>query len=129
MGSSQSSGFSNGPNSCAVGETDNISGCPVHNNKIDSKNLMPPPNQRPAPGQRFPLPTDRVRSSIPKAASEEKDEEQKWEYPSPQMFFNAMKRKGYRPYEEDMVTVVSIHNAVNEQCWRRILEWESLHTS
>jgi cytochrome c heme-lyase len=43
------------------------------------------------------------------------------------MFFNAMKRKNWNPDEKDMHTVVPIHNAVNEQAWKKILEWESLH--
>ena len=50
---------------------------------------MPPPNQRPAPDQPFPLPIERQKSNIPKAGSEET-----WEYPSQQMFWNAMLRKG-----------------------------------
>lgn len=51
---------------------------------------MPPPNQRPAPDQPFPLSTDREISHIPRAG---KDDEC-WVYPSPQMFWNAMLRKG-----------------------------------
>lgn len=51
---------------------------------------MPPPNQRPAPDQPFPLSTDRETSSIPRAG---KDSEC-WVYPSSQMFWNAMLRKG-----------------------------------
>lgn len=50
-----------------------------------------------------------------------------WVYPSPQMFFNAMKRKGYTPSEADMATVVMIHNTVNEQVWQHVLQWEALH--
>ena len=50
---------------------------------------MPPPNQRPSPDQPFPLSTQRIVSNIPKADSEEN-----WVYPSPQMFWNAMLRKG-----------------------------------
>jgi cytochrome c heme-lyase len=34
------------------------------------------------------------------------------------MFFNAMQRKGWKPKEEDMSSVVGIHNAVNEQTWK-----------
>ncbi|RKO86549.1 cytochrome c/c1 heme-lyase [Blyttiomyces helicus] len=45
------------------------------------------------------------------------------------MFFNAMRRKNWDPKEKDMNVVVPIHNAVNEQCWKKILEWESLHQS
>jgi cytochrome c heme-lyase len=44
---------------------------------------MPPPNQQPAPGQPFPLPTERVTSSIPKAGTEG----DRWVYPSPQVSY------------------------------------------
>eukprot|EP01048_Picozoa_sp_COSAG05_P040767 COSAG05_NODE_21076_length_274_cov_1.188571_1_plen_48_part_10 len=47
-----------------------------------------------------------------------------WEYPSPQMFFNAMRRKGHNPREEDMATVVAIHNSVNERAWTEVMKWE-----
>jgi len=83
---------------------------------------MYPPNQRPHKDQNVPLSIDRVQSSIPKSEGEEK-----WVYPSPQMFFNAMKRKGYEPQETDMNIIVAIHNEVNERCWRSVLQWESLH--
>ncbi|KAJ2156084.1 Cytochrome c1 heme lyase [Coemansia sp. RSA 552] len=43
------------------------------------------------------------------------------------MFFNAMKRKNWDPSEQDMKTVVPIHNVVNEMCWKHILDWESMH--
>ena len=41
------------------------------------------PNQLPCPGQRKPLPTERVPSSIPKGGTEST-----WVFPSPQMVFN-----------------------------------------
>jgi cytochrome c heme-lyase len=43
------------------------------------------------------------------------------------MFYNAMKRKGWKPEERDMTTVVAIHNQVNETAWHAVLEWEQLH--
>jgi cytochrome c heme-lyase len=69
------------------------------------------------------------------------------------MFFNAMRRKGWDPREEDMSrhacktalrlracfrahaaaeralarSVVAIHNTVNERAWREVLAWEALH--
>lgn len=114
-----------------------MDGCPMsgasRDQSIDPKNQMPvQPNQQPAPGQRFALPTDRYRSSIPKAATtpgsaNQPNEEEAWLYPSPQMFYNAMRRKGWDPREEDMTAVVSIHNAVNERSWSQVLEWERLH--
>lgn len=42
------------------------------------------------------------------------------------MFYNAVKRKGGDASEEEMETVVNVHNTVNEYCWRKIIEWESL---
>ena len=40
-----------------------------------------------------------------------------------------MKKKNWNPKEEDMQYVVPIHNAVNEQSWQKILEWESIEKS
>eukprot|EP00964_Phaeocystis_antarctica_P107197 scaffold71954_cov54-Phaeocystis_antarctica.AAC.3 len=79
------------------------------------------PNQQPATGQRAPLSTRRIDSTIPGPS------EGNWQYPSQQMFFNAMRRKGYDPAEQEMRAVVAIHNTVNEKAWDQILHWESLH--
>lgn len=57
---------------------------------------MPPPNQTPAPDQPFSLPTNREVSTIPKAG----DKTEFWVYPSQQMFWNAMLRKGEKPKVE-----------------------------
>lgn len=43
-----------------------------------------------------------------------------WMYPSEQMFYNAMKRKGWSPSEQDMKQVVAIHNGVNERAWSEV---------
>ncbi|XP_061489710.1 holocytochrome c-type synthase isoform X2 [Rhineura floridana] len=106
--------------------------CPVKSQaheKIDPSNMMPPPNQLPSPDQPFTLSTMREESSIPRAASE-----QKWVYPSEQMFWNAMLRKGWRWKDddikpEDMTNIIKIHNQNNEQTWKEILKWEALHAS
>ncbi|CDH48418.1 cytochrome c1 heme lyase [Lichtheimia corymbifera JMRC:FSU:9682] len=91
---------------------------------IDASNNMPAvAQQSPLPGQKQQLGTEREVSSIPRAAGEDA----KWIYPSEQMFFNAMRRKNWNPEEKDMPVVVPIHNAVNEQAWRQILEWEKMH--
>lgn len=51
--------------------------------ELNPDNNMPThPNQQPAPGQKRPLSTDRVKSTIPKGG-----EETTWTYPSPQMFW------------------------------------------
>ena len=78
----------------------------VHHDKVDynhqtSKNhyvelnwfyyqQIPPLSQEPLPDQPFTLSKDRQMSSIPKAGGKENE---KWEYPSEQMFLNAMIRK------------------------------------
>lgn len=53
---------------------------------------MPAPNQQPAADQPFPLPTERQISNIPKVTPDGATEF--WVYPSQQMFWNAMLRKG-----------------------------------
>jgi cytochrome c heme-lyase len=63
-----------------------------------------------------------VASTIPKAGSEET-----WHYPSPQRFYNAMRRKGFDPEAKDVPYVVSIHNTINEKCWAGVMEYEQFH--
>nr|XP_056700582.1 holocytochrome c-type synthase [Euleptes europaea] len=125
-----------------VDESQNVSGpvhqesayeyveCPVKSQmheKLDPSNMMPPPNQQPSPGQPFALSTTREESTIPRTFSE-----QNWVYPSEQMFWNAMLRKGWRWKDddikpEDMTNIIKIHNQNNEQAWKEILKWEALH--
>ena len=82
------------------------------------------PNQQAAPGQRAPLSTERETSTIPSGSSDDP----LWVYPSQQMFYNAMVRKGYSPREKEMGAVVAIHNSVNERAWSQLLTWEhTLH--
>ena len=57
--------------------------------QIDPRNMMPPPNQTPSTDQPFQLNTVRQSSSIPKDGTDGT-----WLYPSEQMFWNAMIRKG-----------------------------------
>ena len=95
----------------------------VHQSDVlDGRNNMPSPNQIPAPDQLCPLNTDRVVSTIPKTGTD-----QTWDYPSEQIFFNALRRKGWDARENDMRAVVGIHNAVNEKAWQQILHWEAMH--
>lgn len=67
------------------------------------------------------LSPQRVDSSIPRAEAERGSN---WVYPSPQMFYNAMQRKGHAPQVQDMDVIVAIHNIVNEQTWQAVLKWE-----
>ena len=98
----------------------------VYSQPLDPTNQMPSTaNQRPAPNQQVPLLTQRVASTIPKGGTEE----QTWLYPSPQMFWNALVRKNKTEgaNEQDMDTVVAVHNNMNENTWRQVLAWEALH--
>ncbi|QDZ24646.1 cytochrome c heme lyase [Chloropicon primus] len=93
---------------------------------IDSKNNMPlEANQQPSVGQRKALSISREKSSIPKGGTQST-----WQYPSPQMFFNALNRKGKADGvdEEDMENVVFFHNGMNERTWELVKRWESLHS-
>jgi cytochrome c heme-lyase len=93
---------------------------------MDPTNQMPTnPNQLPSPGQQIALPTERISSSIPKGGTYDGT----WLYPSPQMFWNAMVRKNKTPgsKEEDMLSVVAVHNNMNENTWRQVLAWEDLY--
>uniref|UniRef100_A0A7S1T7U5 Holocytochrome c-type synthase n=1 Tax=Tetraselmis chuii TaxID=63592 RepID=A0A7S1T7U5_9CHLO len=108
------------------------SGCPVVGESgVNPLNNMPRGDDGGAVGAASELGRERIVSSIPRAASEDPPKhqegtpEEKWVYPSEQMFYNAMKRKGWNPDEQDMGTVVKIHNAVNERAWHMILQWEA----
>ena len=88
----------------------------VYYSDVDPRNMMPPPNQRPSPDQPFDLPIERQKSTIPKAGTNET-----WTYPSQQMFWNAMLRKGWRWKEEDevsqdtMSSIIKIHNRLGQK--------------
>lgn len=100
-------------------------GCPVQHQALDpANNELAHPNQKPAPDQPFTLSTSRQKSSIPRAGTEST-----WVYPSPQMFWNAMLKKGWRWEDDhlsqkDMENIIRIHNANNEEAWMEVLKWE-----
>ncbi|CAI4221484.1 unnamed protein product [Auanema sp. JU1783] len=106
----------------------NAAGCPVGKENLNPlNNELEHPNQKPAPDQPFPLPTNREKSTIPKASADNET----WTYPSPQMFWNAMLKKGWRWQddqlsEKDMLNIIRIHNANNEEAWREVMKWENL---
>ncbi len=140
----------------SVHRTDNVgsaSGCPVKHNstpgdklppitiRVDPRNMMPitPENynkrkqHNATKNAHIHLSKTRQVSSIPKSdftpKHQEKDkggQAKTWVYPSEQMFYNAMERKGWDPNAEDMKSVVQIHNAVNERTWMELLKWEKM---
>ncbi|MES1904299.1 MAG: hypothetical protein MHPSP_000085 [Paramarteilia canceri] len=88
-------------------------------------------NQTPSEDQPFPLSKLRITSSIPRNIDEDGNVKF-WVYPSPQMFWNAMKRKGWQ-WKDDQITdkdmdnIIAIHNVNNESTWLEIMKWEALH--
>lgn len=97
----------------------------VYSQPIDPTNQMPAvANQLPSPGQTESLPTERVKSTIPKGGSDGDT----WTYPSPQMFYNSLARKNKLgdTTEEDIAPVVALHNNMNEKTWAKVLEWEAV---
>src|SRR4051794_17824017 len=79
--------------------------CPVqHDEPLDPLNQMPTLPQTPSANQSVHLPTSRTESSIPR------DQSARWEYPSPQQFYNALVRKGWETPEVHIETMVEIHN-------------------
>lgn len=143
-------------------QTNQESGCPVkhqeynvYSQPLDPTNNMPKvANQLPAPGQTKPISTERVASSILKVSlpvgrfcqkargiswlthtllQGGAKEGTTWTYPSPQMFYNALARKGKlsdqneeEEEEEMMETVVALHNDMNEKSWKKVLQWEAV---
>lgn len=110
------SNFKEPPKGCTSDNLNNINVQSSHGYKVDTEQTIFPNGSKP-------LSNIVVSSTIPKAGTEGET----WHYPSPQRFFNAMKKKGYNPNPEDMQAVVSIHNTVNEKCWREIMEYEKFH--
>mmetsp|Transcript_12588 Transcript_12588/g.41495 ORF Transcript_12588/g.41495 Transcript_12588/m.41495 type:complete len:257 (+) Transcript_12588:88-858(+) len=100
----------------------------VYSQRVDGlsplNNMPAQANQSRAPGQAESLSTERKESSIPKGGTGSN-----WLYPSAQMFYNALVRKGKADdvVEKDMATVVSVHNSMNEMTWKAVLQWERLH--
>ncbi|KAH7335230.1 cytochrome c/c1 heme-lyase [Rhizoctonia solani] len=114
-----------------------VAQCPIPHDPdaINPHNNMPILNQNRAPGQVLDLPVDRTVSSIPRAAgstygpagptSGADTNAGRWEYPSPQQFYNALVRKGWETPEEHVETMVHIHNFLNEEAWLEVLKWEA----
>lgn len=118
-----SSSSSDGPAQCPIShEKSKPAQCPVQHNipdEVNPLNQMPALSQQPTEQQLVALPMERETSSIPRDEGGVK-----WEYPSPQQFYNALVRKGWETPEEHVETMVQIHNWLNEQAWEEILKWE-----
>jgi len=120
--------YLNIPLECPMRNSVSPDGNGILNPAVDPTNMMPPPNQQPASDQPFSLETNRVESSIPNANKPGET----WVYPSQQMFWNAMLRKGWKWRDDqlsqnDMAHIISIHNRNNEDAWDEIRKWEAFH--
>lgn len=113
-------------------------GCPVnahaeynvYSQPIDKTNNAPKGvgTQLPNATQTTELSTERVSSTIPKGGTDD-SVASTWTYPSPQQFYNALSRKGKfnassEESEEDIASVVALHNNMNEKTWAKVVEWE-----
>eukprot|EP00392_Amoebophrya_sp_AT5.2_P002176 g2181.t1 len=97
---------------------------------INPRNMMPSMLNDALPSDNVAFDKTREVSSIPKTGE---DVGTSWVYPSPQQFYNALRRRG-KVDEQDqlekgntMDSVVFAHNVTNERTWSEILEWEKLH--
>ena len=94
-----------------------MSGCPLgYGSPENSADLQ-------ARAAKVDIPTDSGMSSE-REISSIPNRDGKWAYPSPQQFYRNAVAKGHEVDPTDMNTVVSIHNAVNEETWRRIVQME-----
>ncbi|RKO98894.1 hypothetical protein CXG81DRAFT_15326 [Caulochytrium protostelioides] len=108
---------------------------------VNPLNMMPALSQQPTADQRVVLPVERTVSSIPRPAQSPLTDPAAraahdapaysgqqttsfWEYPSPQQFYNALRRKGWETPEDKIEVMVAIHNFLNEACWDEIQRWE-----
>lgn len=99
----------------------------VHNDSvINPSNNMPDLRNAKQSWQKLDLPKERELSTIPR------NDGALWEYPSPQQMYNAMIRKGkidsvtgQEIPEEDVESMVNVHNFLNELCWKEIINWET----
>ncbi|KAG9017870.1 holocytochrome c synthase [Tulasnella sp. JGI-2019a] len=119
---------------CPVRQSENLTSlkgarCPVTHGSDEVNPLNQVPlsfSQSPAPNQSIVLSVERECSSIPCTTSPDQDTSgsSNWMYPSPQQFYNALVRKGYEMPQDQMSTMVQLHNFLNEEAWAEVLTWE-----
>jgi len=104
-----------------------MDGCPYQKDSdapghtpLDPLTNLPPENilQSESSHAATSLSSDRSTSTIPR------DETSSWLYPSPRMFYNALRRKGFETAPDDVQAMLQVHNFLNEQVWQEIRQWE-----
>jgi hypothetical protein len=114
-------------------ETEAAHGCPYQGQTSSAEALNPNTNlpnanvlqKSSSEDESVNLAADRTASSIPRSDSQQKST---WLYPSPRMFYNALKRKGYETRPEDIHAMLHVHNFLNEQVWEQIRQWEASYS-
>ncbi|CAD7970458.1 unnamed protein product [Amoebophrya sp. A25] len=97
---------------------------------INPRNMMPTMRNEALPSDLVQFDKNREVSSIPKTGE---DQGTTWVYPSPQQFYNALRRRGKVDEEDElekdntMDAIVFAHNVTNERTWEEILDWERMH--
>ncbi|EPZ34062.1 Cytochrome c/c1 heme-lyase domain-containing protein [Rozella allomycis CSF55] len=109
---------------CPVNHNQEIKSCPIDHNQNESINpltQMPYSSTLEAASSvtAEDLSNSREMSTIPRG-----DTEKLWEYPSPRMFYNALRRKGYETDPADVDMMVDVHNFLNEGVWDEVMKWE-----
>ena len=94
-----------------------MTGCPLGYGSSENASELVERASKVVVPQNSGMSTERETSSIP-------NREGHWQYPSPVQFYRNAVAKGHEVDAQDMNTVVSIHNAVNEETWRRIVDIE-----
>lgn len=126
---SASSAGGGGGASCPIDHT--AVGAGGSSDDLSPLNMMPVLSQTPlSASQRATLSTDREISSIKRTLSSDEDptipsSAPKWIYPSAQQFYNALVKKGFETDEDDVDSMVFVHNVLNEVAWKQVLEWEA----
>lgn len=125
---------------CPVFKTDpSISECPILNDEMKNGASCKSDTLNPSTNMPFPehlqqstdpaandLSIDRESSTIPRADAI--GDGASWQYPSPRMFYNALKRKGKGVPAENIDTMLAVHNYLNEAVWKEVAEKEkTLH--
>ena len=67
-------------------------------------------------------------SVIPASGRGNSEDGKKWQNPSANQLYRALKRKNKPIDKSDALQVANVHNAVTDNTWSAIIEYESLHS-
>lgn len=90
--------------------------------RLNERNMMPMDLEDDKGG--ISLSNEREESSIPRQNND--NSQDKWQYPSQRMFYNALQRKGKGVEKEGIEGMLMIHNAINEKVWEELCDLEGI---